>query len=315
MNPKESPKIFAMKAASKRANLSPHVIRIWEKRYQAVTPHRTETNRRLYSKGDVERLILLRKAIDAGHRIGQIARLSRDELLGLIPPRQVFPRPDAGHASRPDMPPVTVDDLIGAVREFDDGMLNEFLYRAAITLSRPHLIETIIVPFIVRVGDMWHEGTLRVAHEHLATSVVRSFLASLDGGSVPSPGAPCIVVTTPAGEVHEMGALIAATTALSMGWKALYLGPNLPTEEICAAVEMNNARAVALSIVYPASDAHVSQELVKLRRLLPPSVSIIVGGRSSASYKNTLEEIDAIVLPDVNGLRDCLDDLCKAGMA
>jgi len=312
MASKKASNIFAMKAASMRSNLSPHVIRIWEKRYQAVVPHRTDTKRRLYSEEDVERLILLRKAIDAGHRIGQIARLPREELLKLIPPTQRFPEPDGTRSTDAAQRPVTVDDLIEAVKSFDDLTLGESLYRAAVTLSRPHLIEKIVVPFIVRVGNMWHEGTLRVAHEHLATSVMRSFLASLNETSTLPKSAPCIVVTTPAGQVHELGALIAATTALTVGWKALYLGPNLPTEEICAAAEQNKALAVALSIVYPAGDAHVNQELVKLRRLLAAPVAIIVGGRSAGSYKTVLEEIDAIVLPDANSFRDCLDDLGTA---
>jgi len=312
MASKKNPNIFAMKAASMRSNLSPHVIRIWEKRYQAVTPQRTDTKRRLYSEEDVERLILLRKAIDAGHRIGQIARLSREELLKLIPPTQRFPEPEGTLSTGDDLPPVTVDDLVGAVKNFDDLTLSESLYRAAVTLSRPHLIEKIVVPFIVRVVDMWHKGTLRVAHELLATSVMRSFLASINETSTLPKSAPCIVVTTPAGQIHELGALIAATTALTVGWRALYFGPNLPTEEICAAAEQNKALAVALSIVYPANDAHVIQEFVKLRRLLPARLPIIVGGRSAGSYKTVLEEINAIVLPDANSLRDCLGELSES---
>jgi len=175
-----------------------------------------------------------------------------------------------------------VDDLIEAVKNYDASALEESLSRAAVSLSHPHLIENIIAPFIVKVGEMWHEGALRVAQEHLATSVVRSFVGNLDGASLLPVNAPRAVITTPAGQVHEMGALIAAATALTKGWRALYLGPNLPAEDICAAAEQSASRAVLLSIVYPQADPHLREELIKLRRLLPSSVSIIAGGHPQA---------------------------------
>ena len=65
-----------MKVVSLRTGLSPHVIRIWERRYKAVVPDRSSTNRRLYSEDDIERLSLLRRATNAGYAIGQIAGLA-----------------------------------------------------------------------------------------------------------------------------------------------------------------------------------------------------------------------------------------------
>jgi methanogenic corrinoid protein MtbC1 len=306
---KKPVKNFSMKAASIGSKLSPHVIRVWEKRYQAVTPDRTDSQRRLYSEEDVERLTLLRKATEVGHRIGQIAKLSRKELLKLIPPSQIFLEQYGGISPKGTSAQVSVDDLVETVMNYDVHAFQEGLSRAAVSLSRPHLIERVIVPLIVRVGDLWQKGSLRVAQEHFATSVVRSFVCNLNGAVNLPANAPCLIVTTPAGQIHEMGALMAAATALTIGWRVLYLGPNLPTEEICAAVEQNGARAVALSIVYPSDDAHIKEELFKLRRFLPAHVSLIVGGRSAGSYRKVLEEINAIVLPDVGSLRTCLDDL------
>ncbi|MFH2000381.1 MAG: MerR family transcriptional regulator [Planctomycetota bacterium] len=303
---------FNMKAVSIRTQLSPHVIRVWERRYQAVTPGRTETQRRLYSEEDVQRLILLRKATEAGHRIGQISNLSREELLKLIPPSQFFLEQEQSVSPSGSMELISVDRLIEAVKEYDEATLHEGLSRAAVALSRPHLLDKIIVPLMIKVGDQWHEGALRVAHEHFATAIVRTFLGHLNDGVNLPENAPSLVVTTPPGQVHEMGALVVAASALSLGWQALYLGPNLPAEEICAAMDRNRSRAVALSIVYPPGDMHVMEELKKLRRLLSSDKSIIVGGRSAGSYRKVLEEIQAIVLPDAKSLGSCLDDLSLA---
>ncbi|MGZ4975468.1 MAG: MerR family transcriptional regulator, partial [Limisphaerales bacterium] len=70
----------AIKLVSLRTGLTAHVIRVWEKRYNAVRPRRTATNRRLYSTDDIERLTLLHEATRAGHSISTIASLSTAEL-------------------------------------------------------------------------------------------------------------------------------------------------------------------------------------------------------------------------------------------
>lgn len=299
---------YPMKAASLRANLSPHVIRVWEKRYQAVMPERTPTNRRLYSEEDVERLLLLRRATEAGHSIGQIAHLSREELIELLKnagPAVLLERGSSAASRKP----LDLDELMEAIKRFDVQALEQSLSRAEVTMSRPQLIEKVIVPLIYRVGDGWHSGELRIAHEHLTTSVIRSFVGNLNGAANLPHSAPSIIVTTPTGQIHEMGALVVSAAALSMGWRVIYLGPNLPAEEICVAAEQNNAMLVALSLVYPSNDLHLRDELVKLRRLLPEESKIIVGGRAAPGYHDVLEKIGAHVAESIAELSKLLEIL------
>ena len=60
---------------AKMTGLSTHTLRMWEKRYAAVLPHRTEAGGRLYTDADVMRLRLLRTLVESGHSIGGIAKL------------------------------------------------------------------------------------------------------------------------------------------------------------------------------------------------------------------------------------------------
>src|SRR5262245_49115369 len=73
-----------IRIVARRTGLSAHVIRIWEKRYQAVVPLRTGTNRRYYSSDDIEKLMLLRRAILAGRSISQVAHLPLNALRDLV---------------------------------------------------------------------------------------------------------------------------------------------------------------------------------------------------------------------------------------
>jgi cobalamin-dependent methionine synthase I len=118
-----------------------------------------------------------------------------------------------------------------------------------------------------------------------------------------SDSAPIVVSATPRGQEHELGALIAGVVAASSGWRVVYLGASLPSEEIGAVVSHLKARVVALSIVYPNDDLHLKQELKKFKHLLPSGVSIIVGGRATDGYLNVLDEIGAVVVKSTKQFR------------
>lgn len=306
-----------IKVVEKRTGLTAHTIRVWEKRYKAVVPDRTPTNRRVYSDEDVERLQLLRKATLTGRSIGQVADLPTDELRDLIHEDEdaevgSFPAPSghstSGHSNGRDATNF-LEDALTAVGELDAPGLQCTLAHASLALSKPALMEELIVPLMYRIGDMWREGSVRVAHEHLASVVVRNFLGSLEPPVEVSASAPVIVVATPAGQMHELGALIVAATAASEGWRVVHLGPNLPYDEIASAVHQAKARVVALSIVYPADDPNVNLELQKLRQMLPADVAILVGGRAAGSYQESCKAIGAAKLKDMISLRAVLESL------
>lgn len=303
---------YPIKIVARRTGLTLHVIRVWEKRYGAVLPTRTPTNRRLYSDADIERLLLLRRATLAGHNIGQVAQLPKERLLALVsadeavasPPLQsVSPSSDESSAQS------HLNACMAAVERLDAEALEAALMRAAVTLSQPALIDWIVIPVMQKIGDLWREGSLRVAHEHLASAVVRTFLGNMRGGFEILASAPNLIVATPAGQVHELGALIVAVTAASEGWRVTYLGPNLPAEEIAGAAQQNEAKAVTLSIVYPADDPRLRDELRKLRRCLAEETVLLVGGRAAGSYSDVLGAIGAVKLNDMASLRAKLESL------
>ena len=169
-------------------------------------------------------------------------------------------------------------------------------------------IERIVVPLMQQIGELWHAGVLRMTHEHFASAVVRNFLWNLSGAYVTSPHAPQLIVATPAGQLHDIGALIVAAIAREEGWSVIYLGANLPAEEIAAAVQPQ-VKAVALSIIYPPDDPNLLVELKKLRRYLPSDVPLLMGGRVARFYEDTLISIDAIQINSLAELRTQLASL------
>ena len=302
--PQEEEHGHTIGVVTRRTGLTAHVIRVWERRYGAVQPLRTATNRRLYSDGDIERLRLLQRATKAGHGIGQIATLPLERLNGLLRQDEPATNPTPPRESR--APHEYVETCMELVEGLDAAGLERALSQAAIDLSQQMLLEEVVDPLMNRVGEAWQTGALRIADEHLASAVVRSFLASLQDmrrGGVTGPG---IIVTTPAGQVHEVGAMMVAATASTAGWRTAYLGPDLPADEICGAARRHGASCVALSLVYPLNDPQIPRELRRLRRGLGDDFDILAGGRATPGYIAALHEIDARIMTDLGNLRQQL---------
>lgn len=301
---------YPIKVVSQMTGLSVHVIRAWEKRYNVVEPDRTDTNRRLYSEGDIEKLRLLNDASHLGHNIGSLAALSLSELKNLLSKeKRTAPETKVGLNSSSSVNTVgeILAECIETIRDYDAKKLESILLNASAKLTQPVLIEEVVIPLVYKIGDMWHEGEIRVANEHLASSVIRSFLFNLLESYPSNNSAPVLISATPRGQEHELGALIAGVVAASAGWKVVYLGANLPAEEIGAVVSYLNAKVVAISLVYPSDDPSLPKELKKLKQILPSGVSIIAGGRAVDGYLNSLDEIGALVVKNTKQLRIELD--------
>ena len=295
--------MYAIKAVALRTGLTTHTIRVWERRYEVISPERTETNRRLYSEADIQKLLLLKKAIDAGHSIGLLSQMSDSEIKAVVkesnPPETRAAIPVDIEDSSPES---FVREALEAAKQFEDGRLESILNRANVHFSQPTLIEDVIVPFLRQLGHKWSEGEYRVAQEHAATSVVRTFLGRLLSISRGAVNGPVIVSATLSGLMHEFGAMMAALTVAAQGWRAFYIGPNLPVEEMVYSFEQLNAEAIVVSIVFPPNDSVVEDQLLRLRELLPQNTSIIVGGAAAESYHTTLDHISAIISHDLKSL-------------
>lgn len=303
-----------IKAVSKRTGLSAHVIRVWEKRYGAVTPQRTGTNRRLYSEDEVQRLELLHRATKAGHNIGQAAKLSSEKLREVVlhaavamPP--TIPARNGSNGGKSEE--VLLEECLTAVRQLDPVALDNLLEQAVVRYGHMGLLSRLVAPLSQRIGEQWQTGELTAAHEHFLSAALRTFLGQSVRRSALPESAPVIVVATPAGQLHELGAVMVAAAASNLGWRVTYLGTSLPAAEIAGAAIQNKARAVALSIVYPEDDREMAAELSNLRRYLPAETKILAGGRAALAYSEALSSIEALRIGDLNALAATLEGLRK----
>lgn len=299
----------SIKTASRITGLPPHLLRIWEKRYGAVSPERTATNRRLYSDAEIERLNFLRLATAAGHSIGNIAKLPLSRLKSLVAKAELS-RDGAQPAKRSTSPAqIFYDSCLAAAEALDPRAFETSLQKTVVALGHQGALRQVIAPLAQTIGELWRTGVVTAAHEHFLTAHLKIFLGHLSGQYAASANAPHIIIATPAGQLHELGAVIVNDAAAQIGWRTIYLGASLPAAEIAGAAVQNRALAVALSIVYPEDDPDLMQELTNLRRFVPSKTKIFVGGRAAAAYSETLLRIGALVIDSIDEFANQLDDL------
>jgi methanogenic corrinoid protein MtbC1 len=280
---------------------------VWEKRYGVVEPGRSQGGHRLYSDSDVERLLLLNRVTSAGRRISRMAGVATDELRQLAEEdaQEAFVSRQAEVAPVDAGPHLAAS--LSAVDRMDARDLETALMRATVALPAPALIQEVVGPLLARIGEQWKHGKLTPGHEHLATAVIRRVLESIMNACAAGSSAPTIVVTTPAGQVHEFGALLVGAAAAALGWRVTYLGTSLPGWDIAGVAKSVGADAIALSIVYPENDPSLPAELTALRDAAGSEMEILVGGRAASNYSEAIEAIRATRVTDLSQLVSFLE--------
>lgn len=266
---KENEPTYALGAVCRITGLTPDLLRVWERRYAAVVPLRTPKGTRRYRAADVARLQLLRAAIEAGHRIGSVARLDDAQLS-----RVAAAQPTAALSAEP------LERALAAIETLDSAAAERAIADQLVALGAVRFAREFAIPLLQRMGERWIDGQLCVAAEHMASALLRSLLGSALRPAPRAPGAPLILFATPPGERHELGLLISALVAMGAGASPLYLGAELPAPELARAVELSGAQTVVFGITRNAG-GHAEHEIGVARRALARDVEIWIGGSAA----------------------------------
>jgi DNA-binding transcriptional MerR regulator/methylmalonyl-CoA mutase cobalamin-binding subunit len=285
-------------------------LRAWEKRYQVVTPHRDERGR-LYTEADLHRLRLLNAAVEKGHAIGRLATLSNEELQNLIisstAPTSFAHLAGSGlteEASTGEH--IAPPSVMAAIERLDYAEGERELSLLAAVLPPRDLIHRVALPLMRKVGEDWHNGRLSIAQEHMTSSLLRNLLGAL----IPlyrrvSPAAK-VLFATPAGEQHEFGVLVSAMLAAGGGLGILYLGADLPADEIVIAAQKSAPQAVVLGFVGANGARKGLKEIQKVARNLSGQMELWVGGTQKTELVAELRKTRAVLIEDFRMLEEHL---------
>jgi DNA-binding transcriptional MerR regulator len=262
---------------SKRAGVSPELLRAWERRYGLLRPGRSAGGLRLYSPADVERVALMQQHLAEGMAAAEAAALA------------VRDRVDEEAARNALHPAAMRDELATALDAFDEPRAQAILDRLLALATVETLLAEVVVPYLQELGDRWQRGDASVAQEHFASGVLRGRLLGLARGWGLGLGPVAVLACLP-GEQHDLGLIAFGLALRSQGWRIVYLGPDSPIDTVADVSRQLEPSLVVLNAV---SRERIRPVLPKLRSLARGH-RLAIGG--SAAEDETLEKEGILAL-------------------
>lgn len=297
--------LFSIRQMVDITGLSEFTIRGWESRYSAFQPKRGDTGRRAYSKGDVERAILLRELIKRGYKISKIAPLSQQRLHEVFEQIESSVATDEGAGGRSEVVSRVMELM--ALQKWPE--LRQ-LIRKIPSQDIAALVGDFFVPLLKALSASVEDKTTSISQEHVLSAFLKekiySVLSELESCKRSSRSDKGIqfVLATPEGDYHEVGLLLAHLLIRSYGVVSLYLGPHTPARDLAeTALRFGASHLLVVSTVSRRQGAR--QELLSfvmdVRKRLGYHCQILVAGlqaplvaHSSESSFGKLESFDQL---------------------
>ncbi len=252
----DSPK-FRIASVCAQTGIQSVTLRAWERRYNFLKPHRSAGNYRLYSERDVALLCWVKRQVDEGTPIGQVAAEVRERRrTGHWPElRAAVPKPEKG-----EPPEVWAARLYAALTSHAEQAARQILAEAEAVFDIALVCTEVLAPCLVQIGAAWERGELHVATEHFASSLVRGRLLSLFQSLPVRRKAARILVGSAPGEFHDIGGLMFALLLRRDGHQVEFLGPDVPADDLLAYAHETHPGLICLS-------ANTSATAHNLRRI------------------------------------------------
>lgn len=223
---------YSIKDLERISGFKAHTLRIWEKRYDLLTPERTGTNIRAYGDDDLRKLLNVKTLLDGGWKISRVGELSLEALQAEV--KRNF---EAAQAEGIDFSPY-VNALMTATYDLDEGEFDKIFAAAVTRFGLKDTMTKVVNPFLRQVGMMWSVWEVHPGHEHFASNVIRRKLFAAIDQVLPFTGKKeKFLLFLPEWEGHEIGLLFANYWLRSEGFEVIHLGQQVPFESLADVVE------------------------------------------------------------------------------
>jgi len=263
-------------AVERDTGLSKDTLRVWERRYGFPQPIRDSNGERVYPSEQVDKLRLLKRLMDQGHRPGKIAERPIEHLQALAEAGNGRPATQSMVAP----PDEALRPFLQMIVEHRVDDLRRELSLLTVKAGLARFVTDVIAPLTALVGEAWARGGLAIFEEHLYTESVQGVLRNAIT-SIPHPGdSPRVLLTTVPQEPHGLGVLMAEAMFALEGARCVPLGVRTPVMEIVRGAESQRIDIVALSFSSVVSPYQVIESLKELRAQLPVATELWAGGSS-----------------------------------
>ncbi|RZS95623.1 MerR family transcriptional regulator [Cecembia calidifontis] len=258
---------YSIKDLEQLSGIKAHTLRIWEQRYNLLSPKRTDTNIRYYDDDDLKLILNVALLNDNGYKISKIAGMAMEEM-----------REEVVKLTERSL---THDDQIHALTicmiEMDEERFDKVLSTNILKIGFEQTMMNIIYPFMSKIGVLWQTGAINPAQEHFISNLVRQKLIVAIDGQVSKSNGKKFILFLPEGELHEISILFAAFLIKNQGHKVIYLGQNTPSDDLLAVYKLHQPEYLVTVITTSPSAEYVQEYLEALADRFS-ATKIIVSG-------------------------------------
>lgn len=278
--------MISIGAVSRQTGITAETLRKWEQRYGFPVPERSASGHRQFREPDVQALLLVVRRLSTGERPGKAITAVQEALCQTQ--RQAKP----GYHPLPNG---IVARALAYLAEGDWAAFELFIESRLLEYGIRTFTLEIAFPLMEAVGLQWQQGTLPIYAEHaFSSALLRVVFRHLKPAEVQTAHAHPVLFSSPAGEMHTLALTLGNALFCNEGIPNVLLIGGLPTAEIAAAAISYGARVVALSASVSYPPRLLKSELHALRKLLPPTVAIWLGGSGANRIAGSVAGIDIL---------------------
>jgi methylmalonyl-CoA mutase cobalamin-binding subunit len=303
-------KYFSIQTVSEMTNLSTHCIRAWEKRYNAITPERSDNGRRVYSEIELDRLMMLGKLCQLGNQISLIAKLPDHELLALLEKITGYKK-EVQVVKNLVSPDTYKMNLFMALNSYKLDIFTHEMNKASHDLTCRDFALNVIAALFRKVGEDVAHGKMSIAQEHTLSALTKFYIGKRIGQAYRENKEKRFTVTlaTPTGEQHSIGLLLATLLMAEYGINFIYLGEDLPEASIADAALATESDAILISVSSVYRSRNINQVLTSLREKAHARQEIWIGGAIEQVTSNTIRDQRITTFKDLETLDKKLSHL------
>jgi DNA-binding transcriptional MerR regulator len=277
---------FPIRVLAESTGVGASTLRAWERRYGLLKPERTPKGHRLYRPEDFERIGRILALLQEGHALPSIAERLHSSGSG----------PSCTTSDEGGLQGIWHDYVsraLLAIEEFSTERLDTIHNEASSLYPVDLVTEQLIVPVLADLGRRWQARETGIGEEHFYACWVRNRLGARFHHALGQAGGTRILCACLPDEHHELGLMLFSLSALARGYRVLYLGSDLPLDQILPVAKRSGSRAVVLSARTP-PDATLQGELARLAGEL--HVPLLFGGLAADRPLAAFEEAGGIRL-------------------
>ncbi|MEJ6800203.1 MAG: MerR family transcriptional regulator [Crocinitomicaceae bacterium] len=252
---------YSIKDLENLTGIKAHTLRIWEKRYQILEPKRTETNIRYYNNDDLKKILNINLLNKGGFKISKIASLKDDEIKTKA--NNLLKDKNSSDSKE-------INALTQSIIKLDTSEIEKILEKEYQEKGILRLYKETITPLLIRMGELWQLSTLNISHEHLFSNTLRKFIiVKTDEVKAEKQLNKSVLIFLTKGEHHEIPILFYNYFLKSFGWDSIYLGANVPTEDLRLAIIQKNPDLVFTSMIINVTGDRFHRNLDSILEIIP----------------------------------------------